>query len=71
MYLQSVSGEMLLPPSVLILLYVEISLSTSADCGFAAIVLARATCNDFIEFLHFVMQTGWLSLFLMVKCSTH
>ena len=48
MYLQSVSGEMLLLPSVLILLYVEITLSTSADCGFAAIILARATCNDFV-----------------------
>ena len=47
-YLQSVSGEMLLLPSVLILLYIEISLSTSADCGFAAIILARATCNDFV-----------------------
>ena len=48
MHLQSASGEMLLLPSVLVLLYVEISLSTSADCGFAAIILARAKCNDFV-----------------------
>ena len=46
MHLQSVSGEMLLLPSVLILFYVEMSLSTSADCGFAAVILARATYND-------------------------
>ena len=67
MYLQSVSGEMQLLSLFLTLLYVEIGLSASANCGIAAIILARTTCNDFVLWSPIMAFSKSLGLALL-KC---